>query len=214
MNFIQNNYFSTPIYFFEKKEWVNNLILLTDDYIKKAKEKNKINFINNRDFGFSHHTDNLSEDNFKEFHNFICTSALNILEEQGYDTDLYSMVISELWAQEFSKEGGGNHNSHIHSNSHISGFYFLKCSDKTSYPVFHDTRLNKKMIQLKEKDETKITNSSEKFYIKPTSGLFIFFNSYLEHEFVVDHGIEPFRFIHFNLQAISKQLLTNNIKRI
>ena len=124
------------------------------------------------------------------------------------------MVISELWAQEFSKEGGGNHNSHIHSNSHISGFYFLKCSDKTSYPVFHDTRLNKKMIQLKEKDETKITSSSEKFYIKPTPGLFIFFNSYLEHEFVVDHGIEPFRFIHFNIQALPKHLINNNIKRI
>jgi hypothetical protein len=42
----------------------------------------------------------------------------------------------------------------------------------------------------------------------------IFFNSYLGHEFVVDHGIEPFRFIHFNIQAVPKQLINNDIKRI
>ena len=45
-------------------------------------------------------------------------------------------------------------------------------------------------------------------------GTFMFFNSYLEHEFSVDHGLEPFRFIHFNLQAIPKQLINNDIKRI
>jgi hypothetical protein len=39
---------------------------------------------------------------------------------------------------------------------------------------------------------------------KPKPGTFIFFNSYLGHEFVVDHGIEPFRFTHFNIQALPK----------
>ena len=42
----------------------------------------------------------------------------------------------------------------------------------------------------------------------------IFFNSYLQHEFVVDHGIGPFRFIHFNIQAFPKQLINNDIKHI
>jgi hypothetical protein len=215
MNFIQNNYFSTPIYFFEKKEWLNDLILLTNLYIEKAIDKNKLYFINNKNFGLVHHSEFLTNDvSFKEFIMFICKSALDILEQQGYDSSLYSMLVSELWVQEFSKEGGGHHNSHIHSNSHISGFYFLKCSEKTSYPIFHDSRLNKKMIQLKEKNELKITEASERINFKPIPGQFIFFNSYLEHEFAVDPGIEPFRFIHFNIQAVPKQLINNDIKRI
>ena len=215
MNLEKNNFFNTPIYFFKKEEWVNNLILHTNNYIEKAKELNKQYFIDDKDFGFAHHSTYLSLDNnFKEFSQFISEESVKILNDQGYDIDLYSMVITESWVQEFSKKGGGHHNSHIHSNSHISGFYFLKCSEKTSYPIFHDPRLNKKMIQLKQKDENKQTDSSEKFFIKPVPGLFIFFPSYLEHEFVLDHGIDPFRFIHFNIQAFPKQLINNQGKRI
>ena len=54
----------------------------------------------------------------------------------------------------------------------------------------------------------------EKIPFNPKPGTFVFFNSYLCHEFVVDHGIEPFRFIHFNIKAIPKQLINNGIKRI
>ena len=122
--------------------------------------------------------------------------------------------MNELWVQEFSKEGGGNHNTHVHSNSHVSGFYFLKCSNKTSYPVFHDPRPGKLMNQLPEKNSKEITEASEKIPLKITPGLFVFFNSYIGHEFIVDHGIEPFRFIHFNIQAVPKGLVNNNFNKI
>tara|TARA_R110000851_G_scaffold56089_1_gene131309 strand:- start:179 stop:367 length:189 start_codon:yes stop_codon:yes gene_type:complete len=42
--------------------------------------------------------------------------------------------------------------------------------------------------------------------IKPTPGTLVIFPGYLEHEFVIDHGVEPFRFIHWNLQAVPKQM--------
>ena len=35
----------------------------------------------------------------------------------------------------------------------------------------------------------------------------IFFPSYLPHMYIVDPGVEPFRFIHFNCQAIPKGVL-------
>jgi hypothetical protein len=60
------------------------------------------------------------------------------------------------------------------------------------------------MTQLKQKDESQATLSSEKINFKILPGTLIIFNSYLTHEFVMDAGIEPFRFIHFNLQAIPK----------
>jgi hypothetical protein len=32
-------------------------------------------------------------------------------------------------------------------------------------------------------------------------GTFVFFNSYLTHQYALDAGIDPFRFVHFNIQC-------------
>jgi uncharacterized protein (TIGR02466 family) len=210
MSLTENHIFTTPIYFGEKKEWIEKLNNLSNSYLLKAKEKN--NLLNKKDFGKVHHSDSLIEDiNFKEFIEYINSNAFDILNNQGFDLTNYLLATTELWVQEFPTLGGGNHSPHTHWNSHISGFYFLKSSDKTSYPVFHDPRSGRMMNLLTEKDESKITLSSSSINFKPKPGTFIFFNSYLQHEFVVDHGIEPFRFIHFNIQAFPKQIL-NYIK--
>ena len=215
MNYIKQYCFPTPIYYIEKPEWVDSLNNASDKFIVKAKKAHEPFLFNGKDFGLVHHSTPLAVDpNFNEFIKFICDNAVTMLTEQGYDMSLYSLGVQECWVQEFSKDGGGHHNSHIHSNAHMSGFYFLKCSDKTSFPVFHDARVNKRMIQLKEKDMKQITEASEliNFNVKP--GIFIFFPSYAEHGFVVDKGIDPFRFIHFNLQAVPKQILQTQTKRI
>ena len=60
----------------------------------------------------------------------------------------YQTMFSEMWVQEFSKKGGGHHSAHIHWNQHVSGFYFLKCSDKTSYPIFHEPRTGARATKL------------------------------------------------------------------
>ena len=109
-----------------------------------------------------------------------------------------------MWVQEFPKDGGGHHSPHNHWNGHISGFYFLKCSNETSYPVFYDPRSSKSMNMLKQKDDSKLTYSTEQVHFKIKPGTLLFFNSYLTHEFVFDKGIQPFRFIHFNIQATDK----------
>ena len=44
----------------------------------------------------------------------------------------------------------------------------------------------------------------ETIHFKPEPGTLMIFPGYLEHEFVVDHGIQPFRFIHWNIQCIPK----------
>jgi uncharacterized protein (TIGR02466 family) len=203
----ETNLFICSIYALEKKEWLNHLNNSCEKYIDQ-------DYITNN-FGVSHHSTSLATDNnFKEFNIFICKTGIDILNAQGYNTDIYSLIISELWVQEFSKKGGGHHNSHMHSNSHISGFYFLKCSEKTSFPIFHDPRYVKKALQLTQRNINDTTLASEKISMKVEPGTFIFFNSYMEHEFAVDDGKEPFRFIHFNLQAVPKQLINNDIKRI
>jgi len=212
---MKSNFFSSPIYIEEDLSWLDNLIKTSDEYIERAIKRNKEKFIKNKDFGLAHHSELLTSDNrFFKFIKFISKRAYLILDEQGYDLNDYSLAVRDIWVQEYSKDGAGHQSMHTHWNGHISGFYFLKCSDKTSFPIFHDPRPGKMMIQLPEKDITQITDASEKIPFRTKPGTFVFFNSYLGHEFVVDHGIEPFRFIHFNIQAVSKQLINNDIKRI
>ena len=63
----------------------------------------------------------------------------------------YTTMFSEMWVQEFAKKGGGHHSAHIHWNQHVSGFYFLKCSDKTSFPIFHEPKTGARCTKLKMK---------------------------------------------------------------
>ena len=213
MSLTENYFFCTPIYLDQKKEWVLKLNEVTDPYILEAKNKNLS--ANKKDFAVVHHSNSLIQDaNFKEFLIYINSNAFDILNNQGFNLTDHSLVTTELWVQEFASLGGANHSPHIHWNGHISGFYFLKCSDKTSFPIFHDPRSGRMMNLLPEKNINKLSQASSSLNFQPEPGSFIFFNSYLQHEFTVDHGVEPFRFIHFNIQAVLKQLINNDIKRI
>ena len=105
------------------------------------------------------------------------------------------------------KKGGGHHSAHIHWNQHVSGFYFLKCSDKTSFPIFHEPKTGARCTKLKMKPDLKgVWAGHETFFLKPKPGTLIIFPGYLEHEYAVDHGKEPFRFIHWNIQAVPKEM--------
>ena len=114
----------------------------------------------------------------------------------------YINMYTEMWVQEFAKKGGGHHSAHIHWNQHVSGFYFLKCSEKTSYPIFHEPRHGAEMTKLPTKDQSKITLGSSQVHYKPKPGTMIIFPGYVPHEFAVDPGLEPFRFIHWNIKAV------------
>ena len=128
----------------------------------------------------------------------------------GYDMQQYQLMFSEMWVQEFAKKGGGYHSAHIHWNQHVSGFYFLKCSDKTSFPIFHEPKTGARSTKLKIKEGLKdISAGLDLIHYKPKPGTLIIFPGYLEHEFSVDHGQEPFKFIHWNIQAISKEIIKN-----
>ena len=225
-----NWYFSTPVYTIEKPEWVSSAIKATDKYIKESqkrlqpeiKERKKIlgnkDYLKVKDHGVSYHSTPLNGDpNLKELEEYVGATAWNLLDEWGYDMSLYTIFYTEFWVQEFAKQGGGHHSTHVHWDNHISGFYFLKCNDKTSYPIFHDPRSGAMMTKLPHKDKSKLSNMSDMIHFKPKPGTLIFFPGYVPHEFAVDMGVEPFRFIHFNLQAVRNIIVEsakgmNNVK--
>ena len=208
--------FQSAIYRTEAPQYLDLLNLICDPFIVEAKKKTAPQIVSREakagkdigDIGLSYHTENLMKQaELYQFRRFIKSTSENILDAQGYDLKDYDIKFTEMWCQEFANQGGGHHDTHIHWNNHISGFYFLKRSDRTSAPLFHDPRACKMMTQLPEKDRNIVTLATEKVLLRPKPGTVMFFNSYLPHQFAVDNGVDPFRFIHFNLQAIPKNAL-------
>ena len=208
-------YFKCPIWWADEPKFVKKLNKSSDKYIKQAQKnlKQTIDKINKKfgdkgDMGHVFHSTSLIGDSkFKELQDYIGATAHNLLGEMGFDLKDYTIFITEMWVQEFAKKGGGHHTLHTHWNGHMSGFYFLKASEKTSMPLFEDPRPGNIMNLLPEKDKSKVTYASSQIHYKVKPGRMIFFPSYMPHQYIVDMGYEPFRFIHWNCQAIPNIVL-------
>ena len=203
-NFTVADSFKCPIYLGKKPEWVKELNKASDPIIARIKKsykdklkKKEINHLPN-----SYHSESIwLYPAFKPLAAFILQQSFNILHWQGYQLKDRIPMLTELWVQEFPEEGGF-HDIHVHGNNHISGFYFLKCNEKTSHPVFHDPRPGKTMTDLMMREPGKLNYGSSQMHYKVKPGDFMFFNSYMPHSYVHHKGKEKFRFIHFNMQAV------------
>ena len=213
-------YFKCPIWFADEPKYVNQLNKASDKYIKESKKnikkdisKRNKKFGDKGDMGHVFHSTSLIGDpKFKDLMEYVGATSHNLLGEMGFDLTNYQVFITEMWVQEFAKQGGGHHTLHTHWNGHMSGFYFLKASEATSMPMFEDPRAGNMMNLLPEKDKTKVTHASTQISYKVKPGRMIFFPSYMPHQYIVDMGYEPFRFIHWNCQAIPKSVLNVKIK--
>ena len=214
----REDYFKCPIWFADEPKFVNDLNKASDKYITYSKKmlqpgidkRNKTNKTKG-DLGSVYHSTSLIGDPaFKQLQDYIGATSNNLLIEMGFDMSGYTLFTTEMWVQEFAKNGGGHHTLHTHWNGHISGFYFLKASDKTSMPLFEDPRAGNLMNLLPEADKSKVTYASSAIHYKAEPGRMIFFPSYMPHQYTVDMGVEPFRFIHWNCQAIPNGVL--NVK--
>ena len=211
----KEDYFKCPIWFGDAPEFVNEIDKVSDKYIDEAiknlqpdiDKRNKTNKTKG-DLGSVYHSTSLIGDPaFKVLTDYIGATSNNLLMEMGFDMRGHQLFTTEMWVQEFAKDGGGHHTLHTHWNGHMSGFYFLKASDKTSVPLFEDPRAGNVMNLLPELDKSKVTYASSAIHYKAKPGRMIFFPSYMPHQYTVDMGVEPFRFIHFNCQAIPKGVL-------
>ena len=210
---IKKEFFKTPIWVENKKEFLTSSDKASNKYVKVSKNlpRTKEHIKKYGDFGISHHSTPLTFDNdFLDLRNYIGNKSSEFLDFQGFDVSSYTLILNEFWVQEFSKKGGGHHSAHVHWNQHVSGFYFLKCSSETSYPVFYEPRTGARATKLKLKTGSNADYADEKMHYRPTPGDLVIFPGYLEHEFTVDPGIDPFRFIHFNIQAVPKEIVKND----
>ena len=214
------DYFKCPVWSADDPSFVDDLNKASDKYIEAAKKNLKKDIDKrNKEFGDKgdmgnvfHSTTLVGDPNFNQLTTYIGATAHNLLGEMGFDLTNFQVFVTEMWVQEFAKKGGGHHTLHTHWNGHISGFYFLKASEKTSRPIFEDPRAGNIMNLLPEKDKSKVTYASTQINYEVKPGRLIFFPSYMPHMYSVDMGYEPFRFIHFNCQAVPKGAVQWNPK--
>ena len=132
----------------------------------------------------------------RELSDYLLGSSIEILRSQGYAVERYDFSVQGLWAQEI-KRGGGT-NIHVHKNSQICGWFFLEAVEGVAYPVYHDTRMNKNMIELdytQSSDVTVATNSIHFNNIVP--GTVLFSNAWVNHQLVSGNSEHPVKCIHF-----------------
>ena len=170
----RDDYFRCPIWSTYEGSILKDLDKASDKHINQAKlnmdkelKARNAKYGDRGDMGYTFQSDSLINDgNFQDFQDYIGATSYNLLDEMGFDLTDYQVHIMELWVQEFAHQGGGHHTLHTHWNGHISGFYFLKASEKTSMPVFHDPRAGNVMNLLPEKMKNKSLMLHQRFIIQ------------------------------------------------
>lgn len=140
---------------------------------------------------------NLShEPALRELSDYLLVSAVDILRSQGYATDRYDFHISGLWAQEV-KNGAGT-NVHVHKNSQIAGWFFVEAPENGAYPIYHDTRMNKAIIELDQVPSDQIENATSSIHFNNMMpGSVLFANSWMNHQLMGGLSDTPTRCVHF-----------------
>ena len=214
-NFNSSIYFGTPVWTNNVPEFVQPMNKVCDKYIKNAKknllptlkERDKLYKRKLGDFGLSNHSVSINTDpEAKEFTQYCGDRSYEFLDWQGFDLKNHSLHYTEMWVQDFSNKGGGHHDTHVHWNTHVSGFYFLKASERTSMPVLHDPRPGAMMTKLPQKDGNKISYANESVHYKVQPGTMVLIPGYTPHQYPVDMGVEPFRFIHWNISCVPRAI--------
>jgi hypothetical protein len=135
------------------------------------------------------------EPGLREVADYILLSAVDILRGQGYSVDKYDFYLQGLWAQEVAM---GGTNVHVHKNSQICGWFFLETPEGGAYPIYHDTRINKAMVELDFIQGDEVTNATNAIHFNNVQpGSVLFSNSWMQHQLLGGPSTAPTRCIHF-----------------
>lgn len=191
------HYFTTPIYAIKAPQFLESVRKVTKKYLDQskshiAKGKNPMTVM----------TTNFSLDpDVSDFAGYVSQTAWNILQSQGYNMDNLMTYFTEMWTQEHNFHSSME--THVHGQgAQISAFYFLQVPDHSCKMVIHDPRPGKVIINLPEKDNSKVSPASTQIVFSPAEGMIIFTPAYLPHQFTRNlNKTKPVHFVHMNLSV-------------
>tara|TARA_R110000868_G_scaffold39706_2_gene138079 strand:- start:355 stop:945 length:591 start_codon:yes stop_codon:yes gene_type:complete len=179
-------YFSSCVYRDEQPEWVGYTRQVVQKYYDQAESN-----------GLLDQTDHMANDpDLKFLVDYLVLASDTILREQGYDMDKYELYVSGLWGQDVKCNGGTD--VHVHKHSQICGWFFLETPEGGAYPVYHEPRMNKRMVELDSIQESELTNASSTVHfnnIKP--GTFLMANSWMQHQLMQNNSQAQTKSVHF-----------------
>jgi hypothetical protein len=133
---------------------------------------------------------------FRHVADYLLLSGVEMLREQGYAVERYDFYLKGLWVQETSKASGTN--VHVHKNSQVCGWMFIDTPQGGAYPVYHDTRMNKAIVELDFVSSDEVTNATSSIHFNNVQpGTVLFANSWMQHQLVSGDAKTPTRSLHF-----------------
>ena len=211
-------YFKTPVYMENLSHWVDDINNKCEKHLKAIREsekyKERVKKKKGSDFGEVAHSYPIAADPELKFYiDHIGQRSWEFLDQMGFDLSNHTCVFTECWVQEFPKDGGGHHNSHVHSNNHVSGFLYLKRDEDGPVPVIHDPRPAALISALPQKNISNITYATNEIHWTPKPGDLILIPAYITHQYSMGGPNQSFRFIHFNIQAIHNSFMKTEEKK-
>lgn len=195
------HYFQTPIYREEKPEWVNQTLTVLEKHYQETKNR-KLEVNDHSPVTQTQHIGQDAELTFLA--NYFGSTAVQLLEQQGYQLDQYDFYVSGMWGQEFEKFGIND--LHVHPNTQMCGVYFLNTPHGGSYPIFSDPRPGKSMNEFFMIDYENVYLGTPKIHFNNVlPGTFLFFNAWVPHQITANFSDEPTRFIHFLLSVKQRE---------
>jgi uncharacterized protein (TIGR02466 family) len=179
-------YFPSCIYRDEQPEWLG--------YTRQVAQKYYDQTASN---GVLDQTGHMANDPALKFLvDYLVLASDTILREQGYNMDKYELYVSGLWGQDVKCNGGTD--VHAHKHSQICGWFFLETSEGGAYPVYHEPRMNKAVIELDYAQNLELTDASPQVHfdnVKP--GTILMANSWLQHQLTQNNSQAQTKSIHF-----------------
>ena len=180
------DYFPSSVYREEHPDWVG----YTSQVVKKHYEAVASS-------GVLDQTGDMSNDpDLKFLVDYLVLASDTILREQGYDMDKYELYVAGLWGQDVKCNGGTN--IHVHKNSQICGWFFLETPEGGAYPVYHEPRMNKQMIELDYIQGPSLVNASSTVHfnnVRP--GTVLMANSWIQHQLIQNNSQAQTKSVHF-----------------
>lgn len=181
-------YFPSCVYRDEQPEWLGYTRQVVQKYYDQAASNDMLD-----------QTAQMANDpEFKFLVDYLVLASETILREQGYAMDRYELYVSGLWGQDVKCNAGTN--VHVHKNSQICGWFFLETPEGGAYPVYHEPRMNKQMIELDYVRGKELVNASSEVHfnnIKP--GTILMANSWMQHQLMPSSAQEQTKSLHFTI---------------
>jgi uncharacterized protein (TIGR02466 family) len=187
-------YFSSCVYRDEQPEWVGYTRQVVQKYYDQATSNGALD-----------QTDHMAGDpDLKFLVDYLLLASDTILREQGYDMDKYELYLSGLWGQDVKCNGSTN--VHVHKHSQVCGWFFLDTPEGGAYPVYHEPRMNKQMVELDYVQGTGLTNASSQVHfnnVKP--GTILMANSWMQHQLIQSNAQAQTKSVHFIVSHKERQ---------